>query len=172
MRTRIIGVCSCMKTFDFFYGIRLGELVLKHSDNISKTLQSPHLSAAEAPKIVAMTLKTLESLREDDKIWTRTVQISEDFGVHEPDLPRKRRAPRRLEVGESEGHCIDDVKTHYRVTYYGAIESITTCFEQPGYRVYSKLETLLLKAATYTDELEFVGEFIREISIDMYLIHS
>ena len=67
MRTRIIGVCSCMKTFDFFYGIRLGELVLKHSDNLSKTLQSPRLSAAEAPRIVAITLKTLESLREDDK---------------------------------------------------------------------------------------------------------
>ena len=30
MRTRIIGVCSCMNTFDFYFGIRLGKLILRH----------------------------------------------------------------------------------------------------------------------------------------------
>ena len=40
MRSRIIGVSACMKSFDFFFGASLGELLLSHSDNLSKTLQS------------------------------------------------------------------------------------------------------------------------------------
>ncbi len=53
-----MGVCSYMETFNFFFGISLGELVLRHSDNLSRTLQSPRLSAAEAQKVVKMTVKT------------------------------------------------------------------------------------------------------------------
>ncbi len=40
---------------------------MRHSDNLSRTLQSPRLSAAEAQKVVKMTIKTLESLRKEDK---------------------------------------------------------------------------------------------------------
>lgn len=35
MKCRIQGVASCMKTFNFFFGTALGELLLKHSDNLS-----------------------------------------------------------------------------------------------------------------------------------------
>ena len=38
MRARIIGVSARMETFDFFFGITLGELILRHSDNLSRTL--------------------------------------------------------------------------------------------------------------------------------------
>ena len=37
IKSRIIGV---QETFQYFYGVFLGELLLKHSDNLSKTLQS------------------------------------------------------------------------------------------------------------------------------------
>ena len=43
MRACIIGVQSYMKTFDFFWGVLLGELILQHSNNLSKTLQPPKL---------------------------------------------------------------------------------------------------------------------------------
>ena len=130
------------------------------------------MSAAEGQKIVQMTAITLQSLRTDEKFdyfWTQTIKVSEELGVHEPELPRKRRAPQRLEVDNSEGHFVDDVKTHYRVIYFAAIDRVTSSiksrFEQPGYRVYSKLETLLLKVANkeaYLEELEFVCEFYKE----------
>ena len=47
MRSRIIGVSTCMKTFNFFFGVLLGELLLRHSDNLSRTLQATRMSAAE-----------------------------------------------------------------------------------------------------------------------------
>ena len=44
MRSRIIGVQTCMRSF---VGAMLGELLLRHTDNLSKTLQSPGISAAD-----------------------------------------------------------------------------------------------------------------------------
>lgn len=38
-KARIHGVSAMMKTFKFVYGAMLGELVLKHADNLSKALQ-------------------------------------------------------------------------------------------------------------------------------------
>lgn len=43
---RIRGVAAQMTSFDFFFGLVLGEMLLRHCDNLSKTLQNPHLSAA------------------------------------------------------------------------------------------------------------------------------
>ena len=45
-----------MKSFDFYFGVSLGELLLNHSDNLSKTLQSASMSAAEGQKIADMTI--------------------------------------------------------------------------------------------------------------------
>ena len=65
MKARIIGVQAQFRKFQYFFGVLLGELLLKHSDNLSKTLQSPKLSASEGQRITAMTVKTLQSLRTD-----------------------------------------------------------------------------------------------------------
>ena len=66
MRSRIQGVSLCMKSIEFFFGLLLGELLLRDSDNLSKTLQSPHMSAAEGQKIAKMTIHTLESIRSEE----------------------------------------------------------------------------------------------------------
>jgi len=48
-----------MERFEYLFGLVLGERVLKHTDNLSKTLQSPSLRAAEGQQIAEMTHKTL-----------------------------------------------------------------------------------------------------------------
>ena len=65
-RSRIIGVQTCMRSFDFLFGAMLGELLLRHTDNLSKTLQSPGISAADGQVAAAMTVKTIQSLRTDE----------------------------------------------------------------------------------------------------------
>ncbi len=47
MKARINGVASQMKTFDYYFGICLGHLILKHSDNLSRALQMSDISASE-----------------------------------------------------------------------------------------------------------------------------
>lgn len=44
----------------YLYGVVLGELILKHSNNLSKTLQSPKLSASEGQHIAEVAVKTLQ----------------------------------------------------------------------------------------------------------------
>ena len=49
---RIRGVEAQMANFYFFYGLVLGEMLLRHTDNLSRTLQSGHISAAEGQAIL------------------------------------------------------------------------------------------------------------------------
>jgi len=102
MRSQIQGVSSCMKSFDYFFEVSLGELLLNHSvsDNLSKTLQSTSMSAAESQKIVNMTVRTLKSIRSDEKFllfWKLTKQKASKLDIKEPVLPRQRKHPRRYE---------------------------------------------------------------------------
>ena len=62
---RIHGVHAQMRTFDFLFGTALGEMILRHTDNLSKTLQSKKLSAAEGQQVANMVVRTLEALRDD-----------------------------------------------------------------------------------------------------------
>ena len=79
VRARIIGIIIIIiiaqfKKFDYFFGVLLGELILKHSDNLSKTLQSLKLSASEGQRITTITVKALQSLRTDndfDLFWRK-----------------------------------------------------------------------------------------------------
>ena len=46
-KARINGVAAQMKKFEFLFGTILGEMLLQHCDNLSQTLQSKTISAAE-----------------------------------------------------------------------------------------------------------------------------
>ena len=52
IKSRIIGVKSQMTTFDYFYGVTILQLVLRHSDNLSKTLKSLLLLLAREKKLL------------------------------------------------------------------------------------------------------------------------
>ena len=51
---RITGVKAQMEKFDFLFGLCLGDCILHHTDNLSKTLQSPSLSAADSQQLVQL----------------------------------------------------------------------------------------------------------------------
>ena len=77
MKARIYGVQSQMQQFDFFFGVTLGELILRHTDNLSRTLQKADISAAEGQTIAGLTVKTLQSLRADSNFqffWEKTTR--------------------------------------------------------------------------------------------------
>ena len=57
---------SQMKNFDFFFGVVLGKLILSHTDNLSKTLQHKEFSASEAQEVATLTIRTLESIRNEE----------------------------------------------------------------------------------------------------------
>ena len=116
MRSRIIGVSTTMRSFKFFFGVVLGELILHHSDNLSRTLQASHISAAEGQMIPAMTVKTLQSMRNEEdfkKFWSRTTARANELDVSDPILPRRRKVPRCYEIGTGEGSHPEKVDKYY-----------------------------------------------------------
>ena len=59
VRTRVIGVRAQMESFEYFFGISVAELVLRHGDNLSATPQSSTISAAEGQRVSSLTTSTI-----------------------------------------------------------------------------------------------------------------
>ena len=128
-------------------------MVLKHSDNLSCTLQHKSMSAMEGHEIAVMTIATLKSLCNDtsfDLLWDKVNLMASKLNVDEPQLPRIRKKPKRFNDGKSDGDFHADPKALYRQGYYEVIDFIIAAiqerFDQPGYKKYQQLEVLLIKA--------------------------
>ena len=169
MKARIIGVESQFRTFPFFFGLHLGELVLRHSDNLSKALQATNMSAAEGAHTAEMMVRTLQSLRNEehfDSFWSivSQAQQSNDVDVDEPALPRKRRAPRRVDDGNAPAEFPVDCKAHYRQAYFEALDnvimSIRERFDQRDFKIYKNLEELMLKSVRGEETAEILDQVI------------
>ena len=94
------------------------------------------------------------------------MSIQRGFDISEPCLPRKRKAPRPLEVGTSEGNFHASPKIHFKVQYFEVLDSVTSfiCqrFDQHGYKIYKSMQDLLIKAANreeHSADLESVVKF-------------
>ena len=169
-----------MTTFKYLYGNVLAEKILRHTDNLSKTLQTPSCSAATGQDVAKMTLTTLMSMRSDecyDLFWKEVALLADQFDVEEPQLPRRRRHPKRYNDGLS-GHHPETVKDLYCQYYFEAIDAVISCikdrFDQPGYITYKSNKELLLKAAKqedYTSEFEAVSKFYQN-DLDQELLKT
>ena len=167
---RINGVSSQMNKFDFLFGLELAETVLRISDNLSKTLQHKEYSAAEGQEISSLTVKTLESIRNEssfDMLWDKIELRRQALEVDPPVIGRKRKEPQRYcSATTYPGDHFESAKHSYRQQYVEAIDLAIHCirsrFEQPGYEVYKNLEQLITKAVTQNSfdyELKYVAEF-------------
>ena len=87
MKARIHGVQAQMKTFQFFYGAVIGEKLLRHTGNLSKTLQHNQISASEGQQLAQMTVRTLKTLRSEqayDLFWFEVNKKAENLNIPEP----------------------------------------------------------------------------------------
>ena len=157
-KARVIGVATQMKKFDFFFGVVLGQLILGHSDNLSKTLQKKSFSAAEGQEVARMVIRTLENIRTEQSFelfWAKVVQLADSLNVEEAELPRRRKQPARFEDGMASGYYHSAPQDLFRQVYYEAVDNTVQClktrFDQPGYQMYCNLEQLLIKASMNND---------------------
>ena len=116
-----------MEKFEFYYGITLGELILKHTDNLSKTLQHKTISAAEGQECASLTLRTLQSVRSDDMFdlfWKKVTTVAEKLNLEPPSLPRQQKRPKRYESGLAAAEFHDTARTYYKVAYFEALDLV------------------------------------------------
>ena len=173
VKGRIIGVQTQMSRYKFLFGLKLSERILMITDNLSKTLQNESMSAAEGQVIAKLTIKTLEKMRSEDNFkmffqLVETLRVSTD--TEEPCLPRRKRAPSHIEVGEGVGYHAASTEEHFRTQYYEALDlaiaGIKDRFDQPGYEIYRNLEELLLKSANRKDYSTELKEVVKQYKND------
>ena len=95
---RVLGAKYQMETFEYFYCVFCEALVLKHSDNLSKTLQHTYISVSKGKEIAELTVKSFQKVRSDDSFdmfWNTVTKRSKELKVNDPCLPRKRQRPAR-----------------------------------------------------------------------------
>ena len=158
-----------MRSFQYYFGVKLGQLMFGHCDNLSRTLQHKDLSAAEGQSVAALTVTTLQSVRNDDMFelfWEKVQKECEKIDVEEPELPRARKTPKRYEIDQGDSSYPDSPKALYRVAYFEGLDLVVNAikdrFEQPGYVMYKNLQEILLKCVhgqDYSDKLQTVTDF-------------
>ena len=95
-RARVYSFQSQMKLFDFLFGLNLLFNVLRHTDNLSKTLQHTEMSAAVGQRLAAMTVATVKSTRNEETFrlfWDKTLTESASLDIGQPTVPRKCKPP-------------------------------------------------------------------------------
>ena len=171
LKGRVIGVKTQLGSHRLLIGLKLSEKILRVTDNLSRTLQKTSLSAAKGQTLAKITIETLMSMRTDKAfvLFFETVKRDCDrLDTDQPTLARNRKAPKRFEVSGGDGYHSPTVQDYFRMMYYEALDlavsSIQERFNQPGYAIYSNLESLLLKAAKqedYSCELKEVRSFYK-----------
>ena len=67
VKARINGVAFKMMEFKFLFCLMLAECLLKHSDNLSRSMQATAMPAVEAKRIAELCLEVLQKMREDNQ---------------------------------------------------------------------------------------------------------
>ena len=90
IKARINGVAAIIQNFSFLFGLMLAERILKHTDNLSHTLQAASISAVEAQSISQMCISVLQDMRTDSNFtlfWDLVLSTQRSLGVNDPVLP-------------------------------------------------------------------------------------
>ena len=147
-------------------GATLGEMILRHPDNLSQYLQKKTISTAEGQHVAKMVINTFQSVRTEelyDLFWQKLLHFSECNNVQEAQMPRPQNLPAWYEDGLSRAHIPASPNEHYRRLYFEAIDTAIGClkdrFDQAGYTVYHNLEELLIKASL-KENFEFQFKFV------------
>ena len=153
-KARIHSLQAQMQTFDYFFGLRLGILLLKHSDNLSMSLQAENLCTTEAQKITKSTVNTLkQKMRSDEKfnlLWKGVENKAAIFDVDPQRFPRKKRVPARIKEclgGSAAPEFDDDVVSDYRRIQYESLDCIINAnedrYDQEDFKTYIKIRKSL-----------------------------
>ena len=163
VRGRIIGCRAQMKKFDFFFGLNLSQRIFSHTDNLSEnvweTLQKAGMSATSGQHNANLTKDALKKIRNDDCFATfyQTVLRKKQLHVSitELQVPRNKRAPGRFEVGTGTPLFPVTPEQVYRKIYFEALDlivsSIEERFDQPSFKAYSDMESLLIGVLSSQD---------------------
>ena len=168
------GIIATMEKFCFVFALVVGEKVFSLTDILSKAMQRKTMSAVEDKRLAAVTLSSLKDQRCDScfsSMWKELLEKVTEFDCEEPVLPRKRRAPRRLDEATTSHFDLTPEGMYCRL-YFEVLDMITgeiqRRFESPSFTFYAKVESVLESAVTGLDiSTEGVKEIVHHFKDDL-----
>lgn len=150
VKARITGVATRMKIFDSFFDLMLSERILKHADNLSKTMQATEMSAVEEHHITQISVSSMRTNESFDVLGTSTCQ-SADSRLKIWFFQEHISAPGNMMSVQINHMFIVTQNSTIRQVYYQSLDlSIVTIeerFNQGDYQMYATLKQLLLAEA-------------------------
>lgn len=80
-----------MKDFEFLFSLLLTERILKHTDNLSRTLQATSMSAIEGHRLSNLIVDVLKGMRSDESFslfWKYVETVQRNLMVNDPTTPK------------------------------------------------------------------------------------
>ena len=144
------------------YGLKLSVMIQKHTDNLSATLQTTNLCAADAQETARLVVDTITRTQNEQVATSfyEMVKIRADrLSLEEPSLPRNRKVPNRVNFlhgyKESASHHHENGSDFYRAQYFASIDNVTETiknrFDHPDCQMYIHMDQTLLKGAVGLD---------------------
>ena len=161
------GILLKLEKFDTLFSLRLGYLFFSAAEEVSKQLQSKDLSLQEALSAVRLAAAFFRRQRSDaafTALYDKAIQTATELAIGEPQLPRYRRQPARIDSGSS-SHRFVSPRDYYRSIYFQVcdllLQELQDRFDQHLLSPVLALEALIIKAAngeSYDSELQSVQD--------------
>ena len=66
IKERIVGCKSKIESFDYCFGLKVGKMLLSHTNKLSQTLQGAKMLAVSSKRLAMLTVHTISSLRNEE----------------------------------------------------------------------------------------------------------
>ena len=99
------GLLSSMEKFSTLFGLKLGYLIFGASETLSKSLQGKDTTIQEADAAVNLAKGFYRRQRSDQSFqlfYENVLQAAQKLGIGDPQLPRYRKVPKRLDDGSQQ----------------------------------------------------------------------
>ena len=70
-----------METFDFFFGVELGRIVLNMADNLLNALQESTVAVSDGPSLMNMTVAFIQSTRSEELFTASAKRLKQNVNI-------------------------------------------------------------------------------------------
>ncbi len=147
------GILAMFEKFSTYFGLRLAYLFFSPTEQLSKTLQATNTMLQDTQSAATVTQTFIKRQRSDeafDSFFKSVIEASKNL-TEGPQLPRRRRLPKRLGGGDT-AHAFESPSEYYRKQYFEVLDllnnELSHRFDQSDFGVVMDMEKLLVAAAS------------------------
>lgn len=157
------GFLKYLEGFEFYFLSLCTIKVLERIEILNKELQKSDLCVKESHEKVKLVLDAMLEIRECgfDTLWENATANAKDLDLEKPQLPRTRRAPKRLE--KAAVHQFNGPEDYYRKIYFEMVDqvisSLNNRFQSETIEFLNSCENFVLGKET---ESAVITDFYRD----------